>query len=288
MQDSLRIEGLSFSYSGNLADAVFREVNLFVEPGSVFCLLGPNGTGKSTLLKCISGLLYPGKGRVLVHGRDISLLRAADVARELGYVPQSQVSAFPFLVEDIVVMGRAPHLNVFASPKPRDVQIAYDSMETVGIVSLAKRPCTNLSGGEWQLTLIARALAQEPRIMVLDEPTSHLDMGNQMKILRVVQGLAERGLAIIMASHFPDHAFLLASQVAILNYGRIVQQGSPEEVITDDNMCDTYGVDVKVLYVGEGVDRKACFPSHRSGLQPSTDREPNTQNILSKSHKERQ
>ena len=261
MQDGLRIEGLSFSYSDDLADAVFRDVDFFVGPGSIFCLLGPNGTGKSTLLKCISGLLHPGQGRVLLHGRDITLLRVADVAQEIGYVPQSQMSAFPFLVEDIVVMGRAPHLNVFASPKPRDIQIAHNSMEAVGIVSLAKRPCTTLSGGEWQLTLIARALAQEPRIMVLDEPTSHLDMGNQMKILRVVHGLAKRGLAIIMASHFPDHAFLLASQVAILNHGHIVQQGPPEEVITDGNMRNAYGVDVKVLYVGEGVDRKACFPS---------------------------
>jgi len=271
MQNGLRIEGLSFSYSGDPGDAVFREVNLSVEHGSIFCLLGPNGTGKSTLLKCISGLLHPGQGRVLVHGNDISLLRAADLAQELGYVPQSQVSAFPFLVEDIVVMGRAPHLSVFESPKPRDVQIAYDSMETVGVVSLAKRPCTTLSGGEWQLTLIARALAQEPRIMVLDEPTSHLDMGNQMKILHVVQGLAERGLAIIMASHFPDHAFLVASQTAILNNGRIVQQGLPEDVITDNNMRNTYGVDIKVLYIGEGINRKACFPSLRNKPQPSTD-----------------
>lgn len=267
MQNGLCIEGLSFSYSGNLADAVFRDVDLFVGPGTIFCLLGPNGTGKSTLLKCISGLLNPGQGRVLVHGNDISLLRASDVAKELGYVPQGQVSAFPFLVEDIVVMGRAPHLNVFASPSSRDIRIAYDSMETVGIVALAKRPCTTLSGGEWQLTLIARALAQGPRIMVLDEPTSHLDMGNQMKILRVVQELAERGMAIIMASHFPDHAFLMASETAILNHGRIVEQGLPENVITEDNMRDTYGVDVKVLYIGEGVDRKACFPSLYNGLQ---------------------
>lgn len=271
MLNGLCIEGLSFSYSVSLTDAVFREVNLSVGPGSVFCLLGPNGTGKSTLLKCISGLLHPGQGRILVHGNDISLLRAADIAKELGYVPQSQVSAFPFLVEDIVVMGRAPHLNVFASPSTRDIQIARDSMETVGIIALAKRPCTTLSGGEWQLTLIARALAQGPRIMVLDEPTSHLDMGNQMKILRVVQGLAEKGLAIIMASHFPDHAFLLASEVAILNHGHIVQQGLPDKVITDDNMRDTYGVDVKVLHIGEGVDRKACFPTLRNRLQPSDD-----------------
>ncbi len=266
MKNGLFIEQLSFSYSGNKADSVFQKVEFFVNPGTIFCLLGPNGTGKSTLLKCISGLLNPGFGRVLINGNDISRLKAADVAQELGYVPQSQTSAFPFLVEDIVVMGRAPHLNVFSSPSTQDIEIAYASMKAVGILPLAKRPCTTLSGGEWQLTLIARALTQGPRIMVLDEPTSHLDMGNQMKILRVVRELAERGMAIIMASHFPDHAFLMASQVAILNHGHIIQQGTPEEVITEKNMRDTYGIDVKVLHVGEGVERKACFPSLQGKL----------------------
>jgi len=279
MDALLEVKDLSFSYNGNSKYAVFRDINFSVNPGDIFCLLGPNGTGKSTLLKCISGLLTPCKGSIFIHNRDISRLRASQVAREMGYVPQSQVSAFPFLVEDIVVMGRAPHLNVFSAPKAEDIRIAYDSMETVGIASLAKRACTTLSGGEWQLALIARALAQKPRIMILDEPTSHLDMGNQMKILGVVQELAEKGMAVVMASHFPDHAFLLASRTAILNQGSIVRQGTPEEVITDECMCKTYGIDVKVIYVGEGVERRACFPFHRVKSQSVNKLNLQNQNI---------
>jgi iron complex transport system ATP-binding protein len=244
-----------------MAHAIFRDVAFSVTPGDVFCLLGPNGTGKSTLLKCLSNVLQGWQGSILYDKREISRMKPSDVAKGIGYVPQNQVSAFPFLVKDIVVMGRAPHLSVFSSPNKKDRTIAYKAMETVGILSLADRPCTTLSGGEWQLTLIARALAQEPRIMVLDEPTSHLDLGNHVKILRVVKSLAESGLGIIIASHFPDHAFIVATEVAILNHGRIVQKGTPQEIITDENMRNTYDVEVRVLYVGEGVNRKACFPS---------------------------
>ena len=118
-------------------------------------------------------------------------------------------------------MGRAPHLSMLASPSRKDMEIAYRIMETVGLAHLADRPCNSVSGGEWQLTLIARALVQEPQILLLDEPTSHLDMGNQMKILQVIKRLAENGMTIIMASHFPDHAFLVANRVTILNQGGV-------------------------------------------------------------------
>jgi ABC-type cobalamin/Fe3+-siderophores transport system ATPase subunit len=259
------VENLAFSYSGHVDDEVFRDVTFSVGKGDVFCLLGPNGTGKSTLLKCICNVLRPQKGKILLNGKDISQLKASEAAKEVGYVPQSQVSTFPFLVRDIVVMGRAPHLSLLASPSDEDVDIAHSAMEAVGILGIAERPCTQLSGGEWQLTLIARALAQEPRTLVLDEPTSHLDIGNQMRILKVVKGLAETGLVIIMATHIPDHAFILAKQVAILNHGRIQYMGSPEGVITDENMRATYGVEVRVVHVAEGVDRKACFPALGKG-----------------------
>lgn len=260
MAAGVLVENLVFSYSGRVEDAVFKDVHLSVERGDIFCLLGPNGTGKSTLLKCISNVLRPQKGRILLNGKDISRLKANEAAREVGYVPQSQVSTFPFLVKDIVVMGRAPHLSILASPSDQDMGIARRAMEAVGIFGIAERPCTMLSGGEWQLTLIARALAQGPRTLILDEPTSHLDIGNQMRILKVIKELAATGLAIIMATHIPDHAFIIAQQVAILNHGRIQYQGVPESVITDENMKATYSVDVRVVHVTEGVNRKACFP----------------------------
>jgi iron complex transport system ATP-binding protein len=261
MNPLLSVRNLGFSYAEGGAHPVFRDVSFSVSPGDVFCLLGPNGTGKSTLLKCLSNVLHGWQGKIFLDGRDIAHMKPAEVAKGISYVPQSQQSPFPFLVHDIVVMGRAPHINVFSSPTPRDRKIALAALETAGIQHLADRPCTMLSGGEWQLTLIARALAQEPRVMILDEPTSHLDMGNQVRILRVVRSLAEQGLGIIMASHFPDHAFIAATEAAILSRGVMVHQGKPEEVITGQNLEAAYGVAVKVLHIGPEVNRKACFPT---------------------------
>ncbi|MEZ4598468.1 MAG: ABC transporter ATP-binding protein [Syntrophotaleaceae bacterium] len=257
----ISVDKLAFSYGEDEAGAIFRDVSFTVSSGDVFCLLGPNGTGKSTLLKCVSNILHGWQGSILLDGRDMSRLKPAEVAKTISYVPQTQASPFPFLVHDIVVMGRAPHLNVFSSPTHKDREIALAALETVGIGHLADRPCTMLSGGEWQLTLIARALAQQPRVMILDEPTSHLDMGNQVRILRVVRSLAEQGIGILMASHFPDHAFIAATEAAILDRGRMVHQGRPDEVVTGENLEQAYGIVVKVLHIGEGVDRKACFPT---------------------------
>jgi iron complex transport system ATP-binding protein len=263
----ISVESLAFSYAEDGARPVFRDVSFAVAPGEVFCLLGPNGTGKSTLLKCVSNVLHGWQGTIRLEGEDITRMKPADVAKGISYVPQSQASPFPFLVHDIVVMGRAPHINVFSSPTRQDRDIALAALEMVGIRHLAERPCTMLSGGEWQLTLIARALAQQPRVMILDEPTSHLDMGNQMRILRVVRSLAEQGIGIIMASHFPDHAFIAATEAAILDRGRIVHQGKPDAIITARNLETAYGIVVKVLPVGEGVDRKACFPTLQDSAQ---------------------
>ncbi len=260
----IRAENIAFSYGPEAAAPVFQSVSLSVQAGDVFCLLGPNGIGKSTLLKCLSGILSIQQGSVLLNGRDLSQFKLADVAKHIGYVPQGLMSAFPFRIKDIIIMGRAPHLSVLASPSREDMKIAYRAMETVGVAHLADRPCTAVSGGEWQLTLIARALVQEPQILLLDEPTSHLDMGNQLRILQVIKDLSDDGMTIVMASHFPDHAFLVAGVVAILNNGRIAHVGTPDEVITEKNLQSTYGVDVRVVQLEEGGMRKACFPALRS------------------------
>jgi iron complex transport system ATP-binding protein len=257
----IQAERISFSYSHSLAPMVFRDLSFSVQSGDVFCLLGPNGIGKSTLLKCLGNILQITQGRILLSGRDMSEFKLSEIARTIGYVPQGLISAFPFRIKDIVVMGRAPHLSALASPSNRDMDIANNAMRTVGILHLADRPCNTVSGGEWQLTLIARALVQEPQILLLDEPTSHLDLGNQMKILRVIRRLAEDGMTVILATHFPDHAFLVANVVAILNQGQIGHIGAPDTVITEESMKSTYGVDVRVVSLVEGVQRKVCFPS---------------------------
>lgn len=256
----IQADDISFTYGQPSGVPVFERISFSVQGADVFCLLGPNGTGKSTLLKCLGGILRVQQGKVLLEGRDVSDLRPQETARKIGYVPQGLTSAFPFRIKDIVVMGRAPHLSVLASPNNNDMELSYHAMEAVGLLPLADRPCNSVSGGEWQLALIARALVQAPQILLLDEPTSHLDMGNQIRILQVISDLAARGMTIIMASHFPDHALMMANTVAILNRGGIACMGSPDAVITEENMKATYGVDVRIVNAGDGRGRKVCVP----------------------------
>jgi iron complex transport system ATP-binding protein len=260
MTVQIEAEDVAFSYGLDMTNAVFRDISFAVHAGDVFCLLGPNGTGKSTLLKCLCNVLHIRRGRISLHGRNLSEYRLAEVAQKIAYVPQGLTSAYPFLVRQIVIMGRAPHLSLLASPARKDMKIAHAALETVGAVHLADRPCNTLSGGEWQLTLIARALAQQSQILLLDEPTSHLDMGNQMNILQVIKDLTTRGTTIIMASHSPHHAFLIANVAAILNQGKLSPVGAPDNVITEESMKSTYGVEVRIMSVGVDAGQKVCFP----------------------------
>ncbi len=259
MAPMIEIKNAGFRYSSK-SDVIFSNVTFTVASGEVFFLIGPNGAGKSTMLKCLSGLLPTSTGTVQLNSRDIRRLSATAVAQKVGFVPQSLISAFPFLVRDIVVMGRAARLGLLASPRKKDMMQAEESMARVGILSLANRRCNQISGGEWQLVLIARALTQSPAILLLDEPTSHLDLGNQIKTLMVIQQLAAEGLTIVMASHFPDHAFLNASKVAILKDGGLINIGSPDEAITEQSLKAIYGVKVSVRYIGNGINRKVCIP----------------------------
>lgn len=252
-------ENASFKYSER-QDYIFDNISIDIDKGDIFYLLGPNGTGKSTLLKCVAGLLKIQHGKILIQGDDIYSLDPLDIAKKLSYVPQSHSSSFPFLVRDIVVMGRSPHIGIFSSPAEKDTAVAEKAMDTVGVTHLSARPCTNISGGEWQLVLIARALAQEPEILLLDEPTSHLDLGNQIKILNVIHDLAGRGLTIIIATHFPDHALIKSNKVAVLKNKKLLGIGLAENVITEENMKKAYSVDVKILHVDQGINRKLCVP----------------------------
>jgi len=231
-----------------------------VRTGEVLTLLGPNGTGKSTLLKCLAGLLRPLSGTVTLDGRELGRMAPQELARHVAYVPQTQVSPFPYRVRDIVLMGRAAHIHPVAMPRDRDVSAAESAMDEVGVTHLAERSCDAISGGEWQLTLIARAIAQETEILLLDEPTSHLDMGNQMRVLQVIHRLADRGITIVTATHFPDHALLGAGNVVVLKERMIAAQGPPEATITPGVLRATYGIPVEVVRLPEPVERSICVP----------------------------
>jgi iron complex transport system ATP-binding protein len=247
MMTGLCAESVSFGYRARPEQRwVFDAVTLRVDPGDILVLLGPNGTGKSTLLKCLAGLLWPQAGRVVLDGVPLRTLGPARVARRIGYVAQSAFSTFPFSVLDVVVMGRAPHLNALASPSRDDVEIARAMMAEAGIEHLADRSCHEISAGEWQMVLLARALAQQPDVLLLDEPTSHLDIANQVRVLGTIRRLARQGFAVVLASHAPDHAFMAGGRVAILKDRHLMACGPADEVITSDTLREAYGVEVRV------------------------------------------
>lgn len=259
MELMLEVKSLAFSYGNN---PVFENVSFSLKKGEIMCILGPNGAGKSTLIKCIAGILKPAGGSVFIQGKDTASLGVRGIARHIGYVPQQNEVVFPFTVLDFVVMGRAPHLSMFASPGAEDIKLAKESLAMVGISDLAERSVANLSGGQSQMVLIARALVQKPALLLLDEPTSHLDFGNQVLVLETVQKLASLGMSIVMNTHMPDHAFLLGDKAAALSGGRLVAVGKVETVVTSKMMSSVYGVNVAVREI-EDMKRKVCLPLRR-------------------------
>ncbi|MDV2988437.1 UNVERIFIED_CONTAM: ABC transporter ATP-binding protein [Methylobacteriaceae bacterium AG10] len=252
----LEARDLAFGYG---ARAVGAGVNLTIEGSETLCLLGPNGGGKTTLFKTLLGLLRPLAGSVLLDGTDLSDLPRREVAKTIAYVPQAHAAFFPFTVREVVVMGRASRLPAFASPGPADRAAAERALATLGIGHLAERIYTEISGGERQLALIARALAGEPRLLVMDEPTASLDFGNQARVLTQVRRLSEAGIAVVLSTHDPGHAFLCADRVALLHGGRLVALGPPAETVTPDALRLLYGVEVAVVPL-PGQGRAVCTP----------------------------
>lgn len=252
---SLNVEELSFSYDNKIK--VFEHVNFNIEKGQILCILGPNGSGKSTLLRCTNLLLNANNGQITLNGKNIHAISRKELSKEIGFLPQIHVSTFPFSVLEVAVMGRAPHLGLTESPSKDDYKIAEDNLTILGISHLANKPYTNISGGERQLALIAMVLTQQPRILLLDEPTSHLDFGNQIRMMELIKKFSEHNLTIILTTHFPDHAFHLSSKVALMNNGTIIESGSCDTVITDKNLKKIYGIDVHVTQFNSS---KICIP----------------------------
>jgi iron complex transport system ATP-binding protein len=255
----LELQKLTCGYG---REAVISEVSLMTRTGEVLCLLGPNGVGKTTLFKTILGFLKMLGGRISLDGEDIAAWSRKRLAKAVGYVPQAHIPPFPFKVADVVVMGRTAHLGPFATPSPHDQAIADAALERLHIDYLRDRIYTEISGGERQMVLIARALTQQPKLLILDEPTSNLDFGNQIRVLQQINELARQGLGVIMTSHFPDHAFLCASKVVIMQKGGLLTIGNPDEIVTEDYLRATYGVTVKIITdkLADGQDVRACVP----------------------------
>jgi len=251
----LEAEALAFGYPGVV---VGSGVSLALEPGEVLCLLGPNGGGKTTLFKTLLGLIPAKGGQVRLGGALLQSLARREVARRMAYVPQAHAPPFPYSVGEVVLMGRTARLGAFESPGAADRAAARAALALLGIEALAGRDYTRISGGQRQLALIARAIAQEAPLLVLDEPTASLDFGNQALVLGEIRALAARGLGVVLSTHDPDHAFAVGDRVALLHGGDLVALGAPDTVLTPKRLQEVYGVPVAVERLASG--QTVCAP----------------------------
>ena len=233
---NLTVDNITFGYDSSRN--VLEHLSFVYESPEVLCILGSNGMGKSTLLQCIIGAFQISAGSITVDGKAVGEYKAREFAQKIAYIPQSHTPSFAYEVIDIVTMGRT--------------QLAY-----LGVDHLSEKPYTDISGGERQLVMIASALTQEPELMILDEPTAHLDFGNAYRFVELVEKLRDRNMGVLMTTHFPDHALMLGSKTAVLSGGRIIAEGPASDVITDESMRELYNIEVHVEHIG---DRIICIP----------------------------
>lgn len=221
-------------------------LNLSVDAGTATCLLGPNGIGKTTLFKTLLGLLPALGGAITLGGDDLSRLDRQSIARHIAYVPQAQPADFAYTVLDLVVMGRTAYLGAFSAPRPADYAVAMDALSRLGIAALAERDSTRISGGQRQLALIARALAQQARIIIMDEPTASLDLANRILVLDTIRTLVRSGIAVVLSTHEPEQAFVIADQVAVLGREQRFVTGPVRSVLTSEELSRLYGIPLDV------------------------------------------
>ena len=255
----LQVKNLEFYYRPGRP--VLHDVSFQLDKGEILCLLGPNGTGKTTLLNCLLGLRRQKRGTILLDGKDLSQLRIRERSKLMAYVPQSTGLAFSYEVWEVVMMGRVAHLNPGAAHTARDREIVMQALELLHVEHLANRRFPELSGGERQMVLVARAIVQQAKYLILDEPTANLDYSNQIRILRAIRSLAKEGYGVLMTSHYPDHAFLACSHTLLMRDGYVMCSGTPQETVTSESLTRLYGTPVAVSEapVFDGMF-KVCIP----------------------------
>ena len=242
----LALSDLRFGYDKK-SPTVLHELSLDIPPGSITAILGPNGAGKTTLLRIILGLLAPQAGNILLDGKPQASYSRQQMSRLIGLVPQSEYIPFDFSVLEFVLLGRAPYLSPLEMPGEADRHIALEALRSIGLEHLQDRPAPSLSGGERQLAMVARALAQKPRILLLDEPTSHLDLSNRDRILNVLRALARNGVTIIFTTHDPNLVAAMADYVVLMRQGALLAAGALETTLTEEHLSATYGIPVQVI-----------------------------------------
>ncbi len=244
MMDVLRITELSRGYCYT---EVVHRVSLSVRAGEMLGIIGPNGSGKTTVLRTASGLLRPFHGTVLLQGEDLHKMSASEIARRLAFVSQDILVDFSFTVHEIVMMGRTPHLSKLGWETRRDREVAESAWEFLDVAHIEDRPITEISGGERQRVFIAMALAQEPKLLLLDEPTSHLDINHQVGIMDLIRRMNDdEGVSVLLVSHDLNLAAEYCDRLVLLNEGSVKMMGTPEEVLTEENIKEVYKAAVRL------------------------------------------
>lgn len=239
----LKIDGVCFSYAST---PVLKDISLDLDGSKLVCILGPNGVGKSTLIHCINKILTPTEGHVFIDGSDVQEIKSKEMAKIVGYVPYAANDTFPLTVVDTVLMGRHPYSKM--GTLDHDLDIVYTTLERLGIAHLALRPFNSLSAGQHQKVALARGLVQEPRILLLDEPTSNLDIRHQFEVAKMLRDLSrEENMLIIMISHDINISAKFSDEIVMMHGGCIYAVGEPADVITSDNLETVYGVESKVI-----------------------------------------
>ncbi|MBC3797886.1 ABC transporter ATP-binding protein [Acetobacterium tundrae] len=253
---SIEVRNLSFGYSNRI---VIDGINFIAEENQLISILGPNGVGKSTLFHCILSLLKGYQGQVLLNGKDTRTMSIKEMAELVAFIPQSHYPSFNFSVFDMVLMGTTVQVSAFSKPGKRQVKLVEAALERLGISYLIDRGYTQISGGERQLVLLARALVQETKILILDEPTANLDYGNQIRVMTQIKSLTKEGYTIIQSTHNPDQTFLFSDIVMAMKDGKIVAYGVPSDIFTEELIHNLYAAEVKIQSLYEDKVR-VCIP----------------------------
>lgn len=254
----MEIKDLSFSYGET---PILKHVDFRAYEGQLVALIGPNGAGKSTLFKCILRFLKDYEGNIYLEGEDMKKMSRQQIAKKIAYIPQTTVPVFNYTVLDIVLMGLTGELKLLESPKKKHIEKAEQILAELGITHLKNRGFGRISGGERQLVLLARAIIQDARLLVMDEPTANLDYGNQFRVMERIRGLVENGYTVIISTHNPEHALLFAEKAFVLQDGEVKAAGPSKEVLTEELMEQLYDVQVRLLDTEfRGEDAKVCIP----------------------------
>lgn len=242
-------------------DYILEDINFSLEDGDVLAILGPNGVGKTTLIKCLTGLLPWTRGETFIDGKNISDMKEREVWSKISYIPQKRNFSFAYTGLEMVLFGSTSSLNIFERPSQRERARALEVMEMIGIEHLQDKVANEMSGGELQMLLIARSLVKEPKIIILDEPESGLDYKNQIIILDLIKKLSASGVIIVMNTHYPDHALKISNKCLLLNYDKTYNFGETRKVLNGENLKKSFSVEVKIEKISvDGKDYESIIP----------------------------